>query len=154
MVQSEIVYYVIEAIDALSKANLREPSNNGATNKITLIGHSLGAGVASLTSAAFPELVDKLVLLDAASFLARKADDTAFHVRNHVVRRQKHDPSKESRIYPNLELAIQVRRQSASRMPGKQTLSCAAAKELVERTQSLTSQSFTSVDLFFQTQLD
>jgi len=41
MVQSEIVYYVIEAIDALSKANLREPSNNGATNKITLIGHSL-----------------------------------------------------------------------------------------------------------------
>jgi pimeloyl-ACP methyl ester carboxylesterase len=131
LVQADLVYYLCEAMNVLaSPKSTMSVCNN---TKFTLIGHSLGAGVASLTAAAFPERVDKLVMLDAASFLARKPEDTALHVRNHISQRQKYDPKKAPRLYSSVELAIQVRKQSATRMPGKQTLSYEAASELVTR---------------------
>jgi pimeloyl-ACP methyl ester carboxylesterase len=134
MVQSEMVYYVCEAIEALLKSGGSESNTKDSKyQRITLVGHSLGAGVASLTTAAFPEYVETLVLLDAASFLARRAEDTALHVRDHVARRLNHEPFRESRIYRSLDLAVKVRRQAAKKMPGKQSLSYKAAKELVQR---------------------
>jgi pimeloyl-ACP methyl ester carboxylesterase len=131
MVQAELSYYVSEAIDALGLLSSEK-------NSLTLCGHSLGAGISSLYAAAFPERVSKLVLLDGAGFLAREAKDTALHVRRHVESRQKFQTrdatrTKSPRIYPSLERAIQTRRLSASRMPGKQSISHEAARALVER---------------------
>lgn len=136
LVQADLVYYVCEALDAMSSSKSTMPIS--PETKFTLIGHSLGAGVASLTAAAFPERIEKLVLLDAASFLARKPEDTAVHVRNHITQRQNHDPKKEPNVLRNLEVAIRLRKQAATTMPGnkpgnKQTLSYEAARELVKR---------------------
>jgi pimeloyl-ACP methyl ester carboxylesterase len=131
MVQAEMVHYVSEAIHALSEEQ-RENTNHN----ITLIGHSLGAGIASfLYTAAFPEQIQQLILLDGAGFLAREAKNTALHVRNHITRRrqQQQQQQKEPRICSSLELAIRTRRQSATKMPGKQSVSQEAAKELVDR---------------------
>jgi pimeloyl-ACP methyl ester carboxylesterase len=123
MVQAEMIYYVSEAIHGLDQVE-----------NITLIGHSLGAGIASLYTAAFPEQIQQLILLDGAGFLAREAKDTALHVRNHITRRRmKQQESKPPRIYPSLELAIKTRVQSATRMPGRQSISYEAAEELVQR---------------------
>ena len=157
LVQADMVYYVCEAIEAISNKNShesvvdeimadtiiksapeeinKEKDLSRTEKKISLIGHSLGAGVACLSAAAFPELIDKLVLLDGSGFLARKAEDTALHVRNHVVtrRRQGEKQKQKPRLYPSLEMAIRARRQSTNRMPGNQTLSYEAAKELVQR---------------------
>lgn len=131
LVQSDLVYYVCEAIDAITNSEV--PGLAMHQGPISVIGHSLGAGVASLSTAAFPEKIENLILLDGAGFLARNANDTASHVRNHVVRRQKQKTQKKPRLYENLEMAIRTRRESATRMPGKQTISYEAAKELVER---------------------
>ena len=126
MVQAELVHYVSEAIYALQG---EEKNKN-----ITLIGHSLGAGVASLYTAAFPEHIQQLILLEGAGFLARDAKDTALHVRKHISHRRKQQQSeKSSRIYPSLELAIKARVRSATRLPGRQSLSFKAAEELVQR---------------------
>lgn len=43
---------------------LRQLPANGAP--LTLVGHSMGGGVAALVAARYPELVDKLILVDAA----------------------------------------------------------------------------------------
>lgn len=150
LVQADLVYYVVEAIQALQSEPSATPEEgcedlakhkwtteskakeNPSQKKISLLGHSLGAGIASLTAASFPELIDQVVLLDAATFLAREPKDTSEHVRNHILRRQQH-VIKEPRVYPHLERAIQVRQFSATKMPGNQSLSYEAAREIVLR---------------------
>ncbi len=135
MVQAELAYYVSEAIDELRTNGL---FLLGKDQPITLIGHSLGAGIASLYASSFPEQVDQLILLDGAGFLARHANDTSLHVRNHILRRkrmQRKTQPKESegKRYPSLEAAILRRLQSIQSMPGNQRLSYETARELVLR---------------------
>ena len=148
MVASENAYYVSEAVQALEwcpepitvsskKRHITRNSKSGAsmyTSPFTIIGHSLGAAVSTLYAAAFPEHIERLVLLDGGGFLPRKAEDTAFHVRNHIVRRQRGNASKkEPRVYPNLEAAIQTRLKTAAKLPGDEILSYETASELVGR---------------------
>jgi pimeloyl-ACP methyl ester carboxylesterase len=119
MVQAELAYYISEALHALE------------WDKCTLIGHSLGAGVSSLFAAAFPEQVDRLILLDGAGFLARKPEDAAKHAREHVIQRR--IATRTPRTYPSLKVAIKSRRMAATKLPGNQILSYEAAEELVLR---------------------
>ena len=129
MVQAEMIHYVREAIHAVQRQQ-----SNQQPKPLTLIGHSLGAAIASLYTASFPEDVKRLVLLEGAGFLARDPSDTALHVREHVTKRmQQQKRKKPTRIYKSMELAILTRIQAARRMPGKQTLSYEAAEQLVQR---------------------
>jgi pimeloyl-ACP methyl ester carboxylesterase len=123
MVQAELAYYISEALHALE------------WDKCTLIGHSLGAGISSLFAAAFPEQVDRLILLDGAGFLARKPEDAAKHARAHIVQRRiaTRTSKQPPRTYPSLEVAIKSRRMAATKLPGSQILSYEAAEELVIR---------------------
>ena len=87
-------------------------------------------------AAAFPERVDRLVLLDGAGPLDRPASSIAKHVRNHIERRQTGNVKlvMESRMqYPSVEVAVRLRRKTASNFPGNQYLSVEAAKEMVLR---------------------
>jgi pimeloyl-ACP methyl ester carboxylesterase len=135
MVQSELAYYVSEAVDYC----LQQQRDGCPNTKVTLIGHSLGAGIASLYASSFPEHIDQLILLDGAGFLARDAQDTSLHVRNHIRRRKLALSFKETkrnnnpRGYPSLDAAVKRRVQSMKSMPGNQTLSFEAARELVLR---------------------
>jgi pimeloyl-ACP methyl ester carboxylesterase len=125
MVQADLAYYVAEAMEQITHDNQR----------ITLIGHSLGAGISSLYTAAFPEQIQTLILLDGAGLLARKPQDTALHVRNHIQSRKAFNqkPDNSNRIFPSLEIAIKTRMRNARSMPGNQYLSETAARELVLR---------------------
>ena len=144
VVMAEMAYYVSEAMDSLQREGYHSTT---ATTKMTLVGHSLGAGIASLVAASCPEQVDQLVLLDGiGGFLPREAKDTALHVRNHIKRRkmalakqqkkqneQDESSSSTRRGYPSLQAAIERRLQSVKSMPGNQTLSYEAAKQIVLR---------------------
>lgn len=132
MIQADLAYYLYEALESLhehghwSSSSSQQPppvSPSITPPPVTLIGHSLGAGVCSLFAASFPEYVERLVLLDAASFLARKPQDTALHARKHLKRRrlfnhQQQQASKPQRSYSTLEAAIQRRIQSSKVSPG------------------------------------
>eukprot|EP00797_Seminavis_robusta_P010752 Sro17_g012200.1 Serine hydrolase-like protein (188) ;mRNA; r:51948-52511 len=87
-------------------------------------------------AAAFPERIDKLVLLDGAGPLDRPAEKIAKHVRSHIERRQAGNVKLvlESRmLYPSVEMAVKLRRRTATSFPGNQYLSTETAKEMVVR---------------------
>jgi pimeloyl-ACP methyl ester carboxylesterase len=112
--------------------------DSGGGGGVTIIGHSMGAAVACLYAAAFPEHVQRLILLEGQGPLARPARDVAKHVRAHVERRLKNNAYNNSngstpRIYPSLDLAVKARCQTARNFPGQQWLSEAAAREMVMR---------------------
>eukprot|EP00567_Pseudictyota_dubia_P015631 CAMPEP_0197452306 /NCGR_PEP_ID=MMETSP1175-20131217/31762_1 /TAXON_ID=1003142 /ORGANISM="Triceratium dubium, Strain CCMP147" /LENGTH=347 /DNA_ID=CAMNT_0042985283 /DNA_START=69 /DNA_END=1112 /DNA_ORIENTATION=- len=122
----------------------------GWTN-FTIVGHSMGAGVATIYAAAFPDAVKGMALLDGAGPLARKAEDISRHVRAAVERRSKSNkflyPSLDFvgssatgeqggngvRVYPSLDSAIETRMNTAKLSPGSQYLSREAAEAMVRR---------------------
>ena len=152
MVLSEAVYYVAEALQQLgwiSSTTMTATKPDDNPNKstanplapvVTLIGHSMGAGIATFYAAAFPEQVHKLVLLEGAGPLDRNPRDISHHIRAHVTKRLTGNahasPSyrpRPPRVYPTLESAVAQRCQTAKAFPGTQWLSTPAATELVLR---------------------
>ncbi|KAL3803758.1 hypothetical protein ACHAW5_004609 [Stephanodiscus triporus] len=121
-------------------------SNSNHNNKIILVGHSMGSGVAVVLCAAFPEWFSALVLLEGG-LVARNADDASRHVRAACQRRLRSNrtlfpnanvgggnasPSR-ARVYGNLDAAIRARLSTTERMPGDQSLSYEAARDMVLR---------------------
>lgn len=97
-----------------------------AIEKTTLLAHSMGAAVACLVSAALPERVDKLILLDGLGALNTPAEETASQLRKGLVayRRPLSCPPR----YPDVESAV------AARVAGGVTpLDSITATPLVER---------------------
>ncbi|KAL7532156.1 hypothetical protein ACHAWF_004029 [Thalassiosira exigua] len=149
---------VIENVNANSKNGKTEgtstrdmvsvSSDNGineSEHKIILIGHSMGSGVSVVLCAAFPEWFSSVVLLEGG-LMGRNARDASRHVRAACQRRLKSnktlfpDGSKlgegatpRSKVYGNLDAAIEARLSTTRRMPGDQFLSYEAAKGMVSR---------------------
>lgn len=121
---AESAFYVNEALQQLQWSQ----------QNVTVIGHSMGAGIGCLYAAAFPEHVSRLVLLEGAGPLARPASDIAKHVRAHVQRRQLGlQTARPPRVYESLASAVETRRRTAENFPGQQYLSAAAAEQMVRR---------------------
>jgi pimeloyl-ACP methyl ester carboxylesterase len=121
---AEYAYYVSEAVSQLEW--------DGAP--FTLIGHSMGASVALVYAASFPENVDKLVLLEGAGPYPKEARDISKHVRSHIDRRLKGNVQPQApSIYPTVQIAVETRCATAKAFPGKQYISEQAAYELVRR---------------------
>jgi len=94
----------------------------------------MGAAVGSIYAAAFPEQVERLVLLEGAGPLARNPRDVAHHIRRHVAQRQRGTlQPRAPRVYPDLDTAVRARCQTARTFPGNQYLSTEAATEMVLR---------------------
>jgi pimeloyl-ACP methyl ester carboxylesterase len=125
MMQAEYAYYVSEAVRSLEWDE----------RPFTLVGHSMGAAVALLYGAAYPEQIDKMVLLDGIGPFTNDPKDVAKNVRAHTERRQQGmmQQQKPPRIYPSINAAAEARKNTASLSPGNQYLSQEAAYELVCR---------------------
>lgn len=94
-------------------------------DRFTLIGHSMGAGIASLTAAAAPERVERLVAIEALGGLRGPEDETAQRLRDHV-RAARALPGKTLRVFPDLSAPIRARMMTNQ-------LSEPCARLLVER---------------------
>ena len=141
---SEGVFYVSEALDKLEWTHTGKEKTEENINKdhphstpheeqgkVTLLGHSMGGGLSLIYAAAFPELVDKLILLDIYSPMPGEADKTTSVIRSHIEARRQ--GARGHRVYESLEQAIKTRRMTAAKAPGKQWLSLEAATEMVTR---------------------
>lgn len=148
---SETAFYVAEAIERLGwwkednkrkrNADGNEEANNTENAPFVLVGHSMGAAIACVFAAAFPERVEKLVLLDGAGPMDRPASGISKHIRNHIERRQTGNIKlaiEKRQQYPSLETAVRIRRNTATNFPGNQYLSVEAAKEMVLRGSDIT----------------
>jgi len=96
-------YYFHDYIDDFYQLLLKLPSN-----KRVIVGHSLGALIASCYSAAFPENVDGLIQIEGFAPLAESATQSVARLRDGVISRQR-IRKKPQRGYPSLEKAIERR---------------------------------------------
>lgn len=107
--------------------------------KFTLIGHSMGAGIASLIAGAHPEVIEKIVLIDGIGTLTTADKDAADQLGQALARwighqeKNQNKDDKEAvsafsgRIYPNVEAAAKAR------MQGVGAVDYAAALALCQR---------------------
>ena len=107
------ICHVLEVADALG------------WDRFVLLGHSMGAGIASLTAAAAPERVERLIAIEALGGLRGPEDETAQRLREHV-RAARALPSKKLRVFPDLAAPIRARMMANQ-------LSEPCARLLVER---------------------
>lgn len=94
-------------------------------DRFVLLGHSMGAGIASLTAAAAQERVERLIAIEALGGLRGPENETAQRLREHV-RAARALPSRKLRVFPDLAAPIRARMMANQ-------LSEPCARLLVER---------------------
>jgi len=98
--------------------------------RFALLGHSMGAGIASLVAAACPQRIARLVAIEALGALAEAPERTVARMRD-AVAAARALAGKRLRVFPDVELAVRARmRASASSSGG---LTEPVARLLVER---------------------
>lgn len=90
-----------------------------------LLGHSMGAGIASILAASLPQRVQRLVAIEALGALAEAPERTVQRLRDGVAAARAL-PSKKLRVFPDLAAPVRARMQANQ-------LSEASARLLVER---------------------
>lgn len=98
--------------------------------RFALLGHSMGAGIASLVAAACPQRVERLVAVEALGALADAAEHTVRRMRE-AVAAERATHGKRLRVFPDVDTAVRTRMQ-ASRVPGS-GLDATLVRMLVER---------------------
>lgn len=76
--------------------------------RFTLLGHSMGAGIASHLAAVAPERVEALIAIEGLGGLAGTADSTTQRLRDHLAE-MKNLPHKLLRVFPDLMVPIRAR---------------------------------------------
>ena len=90
-----------------------------------LLGHSMGAGIASLVAAACPQRIERFVAIEALGALSEVPERTVARLRE-AVTATRALPGKRLRVFPDIATAAQARMQANG-------LSEPAARLLVER---------------------
>jgi len=79
-------------------------------NKVHIVGHSLGAIVACVFAGTFPELVDKLVLIEALGPITAQATETQSQLKKSITSRYKAEiKTPSNRAYSSIDKAIAAR---------------------------------------------
>ncbi len=93
--------------------------------RFALLGHSMGAGIASMLAAALPRRIERLVAIEALGALSDTPERTAIRLRDGI-EASRALPDKKLRVFPDLAAPIRARMQANQ-------LSEASARLLVER---------------------
>lgn len=93
--------------------------------RCTLVGHSMGGAVASVFAAAWPERVERLVMIESAGPVSRRGTGALEQLRTALREREDYDPQRR-RVFPDVRAAIAARRQAGG-------LSEPVARLLMER---------------------
>lgn len=84
--------------------------------RFSLLGHSMGAGIASLIAAACPERIEALVAIEALGALTEAPDRTVVRLRE-AIQAHRGRVARPLRVFPDIETAVRARAY-ASRVPG------------------------------------
>jgi pimeloyl-ACP methyl ester carboxylesterase len=76
--------------------------------RFTLLGHSMGAGIASHLAAVAPERVEALIAIEGLGGLAGTAESTTQRLRDHLAE-MKRQPRTSLRVFPDLLVPIRAR---------------------------------------------
>ena len=112
---------------ALAMHNVLDVADALGWTRFALLGHSMGAGIASLLAAACPQRVERLVAIEALGALPETVENTVPRLRD-AVAAARALPGKRLRTFDSLEPAIRARVNGHVVRVGE-----AAARLLVER---------------------
>ena len=98
--------------------------------RFALLGHSMGAGIASQVAAACPQRIERLVAIEALGALAEVPERTVARLRD-AVAAERALRGKQLRVFPDIDTAVRARAH-ASRVPGS-GLDESLVRLLVER---------------------
>ena len=99
-------------------------------DRFALLGHSMGAGIASLIAAACPQRIERLLAIEALGALAETPERTVARMREALIA-HRNLKDKKLRVFPDIDSAVRAR-QYASLVPGS-GLDEASVRLLVER---------------------
>lgn len=109
----DAVPHIVDVVDALGWENF------------SLMGHSMGAGIAPLVAATLPGRVEKLVLIEGLGPLSRAPEEVPAQLVRYLSQ-AKEQPTKRLPLYKTREEAAQMRKNAGD-------LSLESAKILTER---------------------
>ena len=101
----------------------------------TIVGHSLGAGIGMLFAGAYPEMVNKLVLIDGFGPMTKEDSTAAASLRKSIdteVKRNAAGPYKP-KMYKSFKDVVNARVRIVATYPGTQFISIESAKAIMER---------------------
>lgn len=84
--------------------------------RFALLGHSMGAGIASMLAAACPQRIERLLAIEALGALAETPERTVARMREAVIA-HRGVKDKRLRVFADIDSAVRAR-QFASRVPG------------------------------------
>ena len=113
--------------------------------KPSIMGHSMGAAVSTLLAGSFPELVEKLVLIEMIGPNSSDADKAPKLLRKGVEGELQFFKKKLNPKVYDFNGAVDARIATVSSYPGKQTLSREASLALVRRFVTVSSFSIMNV---------
>jgi pimeloyl-ACP methyl ester carboxylesterase len=115
-------YHLIDAV-----ADVLQAAEALGWNRFTLVGHSLGAGIASVLAGSFSDHLDCLVLIEGIGPMTATAEETPVRFAEYFAMLQTLK-TKRKPVYPDLDLATRTRLQA-----GTGPMAPASARRLVER---------------------
>ena len=116
--------------------SLSEESTFQGWDTFGLLGHSMGAGIASLYAATFPEHVKALIMLDLIKPVSRRVDELVERTRNSIEMRldlEAKASTKPEKVYPTYEKALERLLESSTFMHGKDNVTEESAKIMLQR---------------------
>lgn len=84
--------------------------------RFALLGHSMGAGIASQVAAACPQRIERLLAIEALGALSEVPERTVARLRD-AVAAERALRGKQLRVFPDIDTAVRAR-MHASRVPG------------------------------------
>ena len=85
-------------------------------DRFALLGHSMGAGIASQVAAACPQRIERLLAIEALGALAEVPERTVARLRD-AVAAARALRGKQLRVFPDIDTAVRAR-MHAGRVPG------------------------------------
>ena len=85
-------------------------------DRFALLGHSMGAGIASQVAAACPQRIERLVAIEALGALSEVPERTVARLRD-AVTAERALRGKQLRVFPDIDTAVRAR-MHAGRVPG------------------------------------
>ena len=85
-------------------------------DRFALLGHSMGAGIASQVAAACPQRIERLLAIEALGALSEVPERTVARLRD-AVTAERALRGKQLRVFPDIDTAVRAR-MHAGRVPG------------------------------------
>ena len=101
-----------------------------------LLGHSMGAGIASLYAATFPEKIKALIMIDLIKPVSRRTDELVERTRNAVEGRLDFEAKAAARpekVYPTFEKALERLIEGSTFLHGKDNVTEESARIMLQR---------------------